>query len=101
MGIYGKDSPKKLIKAVISNMRKTQPQTDAIIINGDFSAHGTSLKGHHSKDEVDDAWSKMKKLTNDSLNEIRDQFPNIPILPSVGNNDVVHHNRVPCHGSKF
>lgn len=38
---------------------------------------------------------------NAILSIMREYFPNAAILPSLGNNDVVLHNQVPCHGSEF
>lgn len=47
MGMYGKDSPQKLVKEIVANMKKSYNEIDVIVVNGDFSAHGTSLKTKH------------------------------------------------------
>ena len=34
---------------------------------------------------------------NQVMNTTRERYPNIPILPSIGNNDVIEHDQVPCN----
>lgn len=85
-------------------MKLNHPDIDVIIVNGDFSAHGVSLKtkhGYPTRDKMLVSWSKMKKLMSNSLKVMKENFPNAAILPSLGNNDVVLHNEVPCSGTQF
>ena len=63
MGIYGKDSNLKLVWELIKNIKKSKPDTEVIMVNGDFSGHGTSLKTKHgmpSKEKQEAAWVKIK-----------------------------------------
>lgn len=104
MGIYGIDSPKRLIDEVFDHLYRAEKETDTIIINGDFSAHGTSIKLKHgipTEEDIQKAWSNMKHLMKTSLDDLRELFPDAAILPSIGNNDVVIHNQVPCTDSEF
>ena len=97
------DSPRKLIREAIANLKKNNPDTQAVIMNGDFSAHGTSLKHKEdiTEDGIQEAWTKMKRLMSKSLGDVRKEFPGIAVLPTIGNNDVVIHNKVPCPGDPF
>ena len=47
MGIYGMDTPRKLTREVFSNMQEMHPDTEIIVVNGDFSRHGVALKTKH------------------------------------------------------
>jgi hypothetical protein len=38
----------------------------------------------------------MKSDMQTIFDNVRKRFKNVPLLPSVGNNDVVVHNNVPC-----
>ena len=94
-GIYGKDSPIALIEHVVEKMATTQ-SLDAIILNGDFVKHGVALWNETAGDK-EKTWEKIKKTMTEGLNTIRELTNHsIDILPSIGNNDVVVHNQVPC-----
>lgn len=67
LGVYGKDAPWKLIKEVIQNLKTNYPQTDVIIINGDFNAHGVSVKHDITDEKIQESWKKMKKLMAASM----------------------------------
>lgn len=60
------------------------------MINGDFVAHGIS-----SSDPSVSNWNLMKTIIQTSIDRIKSKFPNVPILPSIGNNDVLFHYQAP------
>ena len=44
---------------------------------------------------VDPDWEAMEATISAVVNYIKNYFPDIPILPTVGNNDVKYHDQVP------
>ena len=94
LGFYGKDAPSKLIKYVMKSIKQRESKIDAFIINGDFVEHGIAL--NNSTGNFKETWAKMKEIITNDMNMIRSEFPDASLLPSIGNNDVVVHNQVPC-----
>jgi len=43
-------------------------------------------------EQIQEVWTAMKSIMNQVMNTSREKFPNIPILPSIGNNDVIEHD---------
>ena len=56
--------------------------------------HGIALNNDTGK--YDETWAKMKEIISKDMEMIREEFPETSLLPSIGNNDVVVHNQVPC-----
>jgi hypothetical protein len=56
------------------------------MIGGDFVVHGLSSDDHNKNN-----WPQMKEVIADSMKMIQEHFPNTPILPNIGNNDLLHH----------
>jgi hypothetical protein len=61
-----------------------------ILISGDFVVHGVSAKEHQPNN-----WPKMREIINQVMSLIQAHFPNIPILPNIGNNDLLNHYQAP------
>ena len=40
-------------------------------------------------------WPAMKETISSVVNYIETYFPGVPILPTIGNNDVEYHNQAP------
>jgi hypothetical protein len=68
---------------------------DIIIINGDFNYHGAS-----SRTPGVDNWSKMVPIFTTIMQMISNKFPGVPILPTIGNNDVKYHYQAPKAADK-
>lgn len=96
LGFYGRDAPVKLIEHVTQEMAKNQPELDAILMNGDFVRHGIALPNEHSA-KKEETWNLMKKIIEIGMQTVKNNAPEgIDIFPTIGNNDVVVHNQVPC-----
>lgn len=83
LGMFGLDSPKSLIQNVMDHVKEEKP--DVVILNGDFVTHDL---------ESDDKWSSEKKIFETDMNMVREI--GVDIFPTIGNNDVIEHNKVPC-----
>lgn len=103
LGYYDNDSPEDLIELMIDEMSYTYfgskeengKQLDAIFISGDFVFHGLA-----SKNPSVNNWDKMVPIFQLIIAKIKAKFPNTPILPSVGNNDVIWHYQAPSLAMK-
>lgn len=67
-------------------------------MNGDFIGHEVPLANSsgNTQQQINDAWTVMKSDMQTIYDLIRKRFIGTALLPSVGNNDVVVHNNVPC-----
>lgn len=45
---------------------------------------------------LEEGWDILQSIMSADLQMLRDNFPNKTLLPTIGNNDVVVHNNVPC-----
>lgn len=71
-------------------MKKRDNNINAILMNGDLVKHGGAIYDKNPTDEkLKDAWQKIKVTIRQVMKISRERFPNIPILPSIGNNDVI------------
>lgn len=96
-GFNGMGSPLRLIKHVTRHM-KMFAQPDYVIMNGDFVAHFRALKAQPSTFEAYKAQQQEHlNITKTAFDAIRRRLgPNVPLLPTIGNNDVPVHNQMPC-----
>ena len=66
-------------------------------MNGDFISHNLPVgKENASTQQILDAWALMKSDMQNVFDILRSKIQTSAILPSIGNNDVVVHNHVPC-----
>ena len=94
MGIYGQDSPKPLIKYMLQSVNEREKDLDAVVMNGDFMAHTLT-----DNKTIEEGWDILKSIMSSDLQMLRENLPNKTLLPTIGNNDVVVHNNVPCNDS--
>ncbi len=89
-GNFFMDPPLKLVNTVITDMKywyDTQStKIDAVLIAGDFVVHGLSNSDPDHKN-----WPAMKDVFNSVINEVQNKFPGVPIISSIGNNDLLNH----------
>lgn len=98
MGTYGFDAPPELIDYMIQHMADSHSDTDAIIIDGDFIAHGYTLNNPNATiEEQNNTWVELKKILTQDMDMLRTRFPGKTLLPTIGNNDVIIHNQMPCN----
>ena len=69
---------------------------DAVIMNGDFVGHGRAAKPSDKDSKVEKKWANNLKIMTDMFDVVRSALPNKILLPTIGNNDVMVHNSVPC-----
>mmetsp|Transcript_23993 Transcript_23993/g.36854 ORF Transcript_23993/g.36854 Transcript_23993/m.36854 type:complete len:121 (+) Transcript_23993:606-968(+) len=75
-------------------MNVTYPDLDAVLINGDFVAHGIPVEDPSAPNK-NATWDIMKKVITQGMDIVRNRSQ-ADIFPSLGNNDVVVHYQVPC-----
>jgi len=63
---------------------------------GDLCKHGLAVK----LDSTTNNWDLMKYTMRTAINAIVSAFPEVPILPVLGNNDVVYHDQAPAASFK-
>ena len=63
---------------------------------GDLCKHGLAVKIGSAQTN----WDMMKYTMQVAIQAIEDAFPGIPILPVIGNNDVMYHDQAPSIGLK-
>lgn len=97
MGVYGFDAPKKLIDAVVDRMVNKSSDIDAIVLNGDFIAHNHAGNKNMTLEEKNETWTSLKEIIGTDMQALRNKFPGKVLLPTIGNNDVIVHNSVPCN----
>lgn len=68
---------------------------NAILINGDFVEHNIALD-RYNRSQINKTWSLMKEIISDDMQMLRAEFGQVPLLPSIGNNDVIIHDKAPC-----
>ena len=72
-------------------------EMDIISMNGDFVGHYVAAETNASDSEAFDNWKNKQLVHFREVHAIfRQQFPKTPILPTIGNNDVMYHNKLPC-----
>ena len=75
-GKYGCDSPRDLITSFLGYAQQIS-QPNFIIFGGDVPAHGSDLSAKKIKEQWDDIMSMFNTA-----------FPNVPVYPVIGNNDL-------------
>ena len=60
---------------------------EAIFLLGDTCKHHLAVE----EGDANNNWQIMKQTMQIVISEIVTAFPNIPIIPVIGNNDVVYH----------
>ena len=63
---------------------------------GDLCKHGLAV----ALNETTTNWEQMKYTMQEAIASIVTAFPNVPILPVLGNNDVVYHDQAPLAADK-
>ena len=68
---------------------------DAILLIGDMCRHGLAA----DVGATENNWEMMKYTMREALKAIVAAFPDVPIVPVIGNNDVVYHDQAPLPGN--
>ena len=101
LGIYGLETPAALINHVVGSMKEREDEFDVILLNGDFVSHGVALgrSDSHDNQTLTATWELMKGTIREDMDLMRRYYPNTDFLPSIGNNDVIVHNNLPCNNA--
>jgi hypothetical protein len=92
LGRYGCDPPIDLVEKMMKTLADQAEDFDAIIVPGDFVAHGIT----YDPKESDSGNYTLLKETLSSVSSLFDKyFPNTPVMPSFGNNDCKYHYQAP------
>jgi hypothetical protein len=88
-GEYGKDSNYNLFVSALKHAALAAPKADFILLAGDWLAHGFSdsyyqYTGNRDPQGLHDF---MDKTITFLTQRLRDQFPDVPIYPALGNED--------------
>ena len=67
---------------------KSNDDIDAILLVGDLCKHHLAVDVGSTTNN----WELMKYTMREAMKALVNAFPNIPILPVVGNNDVPYHD---------
>ena len=67
---------------MVNHAKETVPEPDIVLITGDFLGHGIST--HKSKN---DYYWLLKDTLSKAFKFVSNAYPNIPVLPALGNND--------------
>lgn len=86
-----------LFGVMLDDMKEQETKSgvpiDAIIIPGDFPRH--NMAAWNEEPGVPPGWPAQLATINTVISMITAVFPDTPILPSIGNNDVMYHNQAP------
>jgi sphingomyelin phosphodiesterase acid-like 3 len=80
-GHVGCDAPSKLVKDMLQHIAASKgTEIDFVLVTGDFSRHAT--------DHLDNGIAETTAIISTISEALKHAFPSIPIVPSIGNNDV-------------
>ena len=82
----------KVLSEAAADEKKSGDSIEAILLLGDLCKHGLAVE----IDAEETNWELMKYTIQMAINSIVDAFPDVPILPVLGNNDVVYHDQAPA-----
>ena len=66
-----------------------------MLIGGDFVVHGLS-----NSDPTFGNWPAIKDIFRAVIASVQTKFPVVPIISTIGNNDVLNHYQAPGNESK-
>lgn len=93
------DAPIKLVDTVLKDLKyyydTASEKVDAVLIAGDFVVHGLSNSDPNFRN-----WPEMKKVFQAVIASVEKQFPGVPIIPTIGNNDLLNHYQAPKNESE-
>ena len=78
----------KVLQEAAHEEARSGTHIDAILLIGDLCKHGLAVDIDADKTN----WDLMKYTMREVLKAITKAFPGIPILPVIGNNDVIYHD---------
>ena len=91
LGRYGRDSNWPLLQSALRQMKETLPVPAFVLVPGDFLAHNFRREFDAAAGDHSDAAYRMfvRKTMQFLALQLEQSFPDVPILPALGNNDEV------------
>ena len=77
---------------MIDELTHIQPDTDIILVSGDFVVYGYAVRRGSEEDHYEELKLALQMVFIDLLGS---RFPNSLILPAIGNNDIKYHYIAP------
>ena len=83
---YGDKLSVGLLKTMLADAKSQYGKDgpDVIMLVGDNCMHGLGISDWNPTDK----WPEMQEIIATVINYIKTYFPGVPILPTIGNNDV-------------
>jgi len=81
-----------MAELMVDKLTEIQPDTDIVLVSGDFVSHGYAVKRGSEEDHYDELKVALHDVFVDLLGT---RFPNSIILPAIGNNDIRFHYIAP------
>jgi Calcineurin-like phosphoesterase len=96
----GAETSPEMLQNVLNEAAKREDgqQIDAILMIGDLCKHGLAATDQSVPNPL---WPLMLFTMQEAIQMIASAFPNIPVLPVIGNNDVEYHNEAPPTNTAF
>jgi hypothetical protein len=90
-----------MLDAAMRKMKADNPDLDFILVPGDLLGHGINLDLHRPPTPLQAvaSYALLMKTHRDVAKLLETHFPNIPVLPTFGNNDTKYHYQ-PAHDSR-
>lgn len=93
LGDYDDDPPPSLLNLMLSDLSTNynrHDEIDAVLVTGDFVVHGLAQKDFRYSN-----WTLQKPIIKDVIQAISAELPGVPIVSTIGNNDVINHYQAP------
>lgn len=83
---------KEMVQKAHAKCQEDKVELTAILIPGDFIEHGLAAWN----DTIPNPnWPQMIETFQVVMQILSDEFPGVPILPGIGNNDCYYHDQAP------
>lgn len=83
---------KEIVKKAHEKLKNDGDELTAILIPGDFNEH--SLPSY-DESLPNPNWPQMIETFQTVMQVLANEFPGVPILPAIGNNDCYYHDQAP------
>ena len=98
-GRLGCDPPYKFLRLMLQKLKtSSEILPDFILLPGDFVSHGLSQSQNANYSDI--KYELLKETLKRTYQQIKAQFTNTYLFPSLGNNDFQYHYQVPLASEK-
>ena len=89
MPVFGNETTQVLLNTMLQKAKDSGNVYDAVLLPGDFVKHGID-SSDTTKPNYE--WDLALSTIQTAIETIQSYFPDVPILPAIGNNDCYYHN---------